>query len=215
MLKILDETNSIISQYIADMRNIKRQTSRADMRKYLRLASMMIGFEISKSLTYESISIDTPFGTSDSKALSSQVVIASILRAGLPMHNGLLEIFDSAESAFIGSYRKNHRDGSFEVASEYMSGMSLEGKTLIIADAMIATGSSMDLAIKSLIEEFGEPECMHIACLIGARPGYEYLLRRHPDVQYWIGSMDDDLTAKNYIVPGLGDAGDLCFGEKS
>ncbi len=212
--KIFTEEQSVISDYIAQLRNIDFQKDRHRMRRYTRMIAMGMAYEISKSLNYNWRKVDTPMGTADCQIVQDEIVVASILRAGLPMHDGLLEVFEYADSAFIGAYRKHHKDGTFEIENEYLSSVSLEGKVLIIADVMLATGSSLKMALKNLIEEYGSPAELHIAAIISARDGYEYIQRLFPKAHYWIGAMDEELTAKNYIVPGLGDAGDICFGEK-
>lgn len=212
--KIFTEEQSVVNDYLAHLRNIDFQKDRHRMRRYVRLIAMSMGYEISKTLNFEWRKVDTPMGTADCQILKDEMVVASIMRAGLPMHDGLLEVFEHADSAFIGAYRKHHKDGTFEVENEYQSSVSLEGKVLIIADVMLATGSSMKISLKNLLDEYGVPAQLHIASIIAAKDGYDYLQRHFPDAHYWIGAMDEELTAKNYIVPGLGDAGDICFGEK-
>lgn len=215
MLKIFAEENGIIHHYIGGIRNVHGQGDRHKMRRYVRTTAQIMAIELSKHLEYEEVDIETPLGIAKGRNLQDQIVVASILRAGLPMHEGLLEIFEMADSAFVGAYRKHHKDGTFEIESEYLSGNSLEGKVLILADAMLATGSSVLLTLDNLISEFGRPKAIHVMAIIAARDGYDYVQRQHPNVHFWIGAMDEELTAKNYIVPGLGDAGDICFGIKS
>lgn len=213
--KIFIETPSIISEFLSRVRNVNLQQDKHKMRRYMEMIGQFMGYEISKTLDYSELQVDTPMGSEGCDVISDDVVIASIMRAGLPMHHGLLEVFDKADSAFIGAYRKHHKDGTFEIESEYQSSVQLEGKVLILADAMLATGSSLKLALENLISEYGQPKAIHIAAIIAAQDGFNYIHRYHPDAHYWIGDMDEELTAKNYIVPGLGDAGDICFGEKS
>jgi uracil phosphoribosyltransferase len=212
--KIFTEEQSVVNDYLAHLRNIDFQKDRHRMRRYVRMIAISMGYEISKTLKFSWRKVDTPMGTADCQIVEDQIVVASILRAGLPMHEGLLEVFEHADSAFIGAYRKHHKDGTFEVENEYQSSVSLEGKVLILADVMLATGSSMKISLKNLMDEYGVPAELHIAAIIAARDGYEYIQRYFPEAHYWIGGMDEELTAKNYIVPGLGDAGDICYGEK-
>jgi len=147
------------------------------------------------------------------KSLLDQIVIANILRAGIPMHNGLLNYFDQADNAFVSAYRKHHKDGSFEINLQYVSCPNLNNAVLIICDPMLATGASMDIAIKNLLE-YGTPKQIHIVTAISSMDGLEYIQRIYPNAQIWTGAVDEELTAKSYIVPGLGDAGDLSFGPK-
>jgi len=160
------------------------------------------------------VETETPLGTATSKVLKEQPVLATILRAGLPMHNGLLNYFDKADNAFIAAYRKHEKDGSFEISLEYMSCPDLEDRILIISDPMLATGASLVKTIHFLKEE-GKPKEIHIVAAIACSIGIEYVKREEPSVTIWCGDIDDELTAKSYIVPGLGDAGDLAFGVKS
>lgn len=173
----------------------------------------ILGYELSKSLEYHSKTVETPLGSAVIKIPTHRIVIATILRAGLPLHQGILNIFDDADNAFISAYRKHHRDGTFEINIEYLSCPDLTDTTLIIADPMLATGASMSLTLKKLLE-YGTPKSVHIVSAIAAAEGIDYMRRTHPDVRYWVGAIDDELTAKSYIVPGLGDAGDLSYGEK-
>ncbi len=175
-----------------------------------------IAFEISKKLNYKAINTTTPLGEATSNVLESQPVLATILRAGLPMHNGLLRIFDKAQNAFVSAYRKHHKDSTFEIAVEYLSSPLLENKTLILSDPMLATGSSMVLTYQALLKK-GMPKHTHIVAVIASKQGVEYLKTHMPNQNYtlWIGAIDEELTAQSYIVPGLGDAGDLAYGEKS
>ncbi len=215
MLKIFAEENGIIHHYIAGVRNANLQGDKHRMRRYMKIIAQIIGIELSKTLSYDEVDVETPLGIAQSKKLRDKIVLASILRAGLPLHEGLLEIYEEADSAFVGAYRKHHKDGTFEIESEYLSCGSLENKTLIMADAMLATGSSILLSLDNLIAECGKPKEIHIIAVIAARNGFNYVQRRYPNAHFWIGAMDEELTAKNYIVPGLGDAGDICYGIKS
>jgi len=215
MIHNLSQTNSIINQYIAEIRDKEIQKDRWRFRRNLERIGQVIAYEISKELEYSIADITTPLGIATSKILKEQPVIATILRAGLPLHLGILEVFDKAENAFISAYRKHHKDHTFDIALEYVSCPSLDNKILILCDPMLATGSSMVLTFKSLIN-FGKPKHTHIVCAIASKQGIDYLKKNMPDVNYtlWCGAIDDELTSTAYIVPGLGDAGDLAFGEK-
>jgi uracil phosphoribosyltransferase len=170
-------------------------------------------FEISKTLSFAEREIQTQLGIAVSKTLKDQPVLATILRAGLPLHQGLLNYFDKADNAFISAYRKHQRDGSFEISLDYVSCPELEGRVVIISDPMLATGSSLVKTIQFLRDE-GKPAEIHIVVAIACTVGIEYVKRSEPQCKIWCGAIDDELTAKGYIVPGLGDAGDLAFGNK-
>jgi uracil phosphoribosyltransferase len=215
MIHNLSQTNSIINQYIAEIRDKDIQKDRWRFRKNLERIGQVIAYEISKELEYTTTDITTPLGIANSKVLKEQPVIATILRAGLPLHLGILDVFDKAENAFISAYRKHHKDHTFDIALEYVSCPSLNDKVLILCDPMLATGSSMVLTFKSVIN-FGKPKHTHIVCAIASKQGVDYLKKSMPDANYtlWCGAIDDELTSTAYIVPGLGDAGDLAFGEK-
>lgn len=148
------------------------------------------------------------------QTMHEQPVIFALLRAGLPLQQGLLQYFDKADAAFIAGYRKHHADGSFEIAQYYFTSPELDGKTIIIADTMLATGSSLELAINTILHD-AKPAVIHVVCAIASTIGVDYLNRKLPTVNIWAGTIDDELTAKGYIVPGLGDAGDLCYGIKT
>ncbi|MCX7729010.1 MAG: uracil phosphoribosyltransferase [Bacteroidia bacterium] len=215
MIYNLSHHHSIINQYISEIRDIEIQKDSWRFRKNMERIGQMIAFEISKQLEYKDVPVTTPLGIANSRVLLQQPVIATILRAGLPLHMGILEVFDKAENAFISAYRKHHKDHSFDIALEYISCPSLENKILILCDPMLATGSSMALTFKALLQR-GKPKHTHIVCAIASKQGVDYLKKNIPDVNYtlWCGDIDDELTSTAYIVPGLGDAGDLAFGEK-
>jgi uracil phosphoribosyltransferase len=213
MLYELSNENSILSQFLAEMRDQQVQVDAMRFRKNLERTGQVMAYEISKQLDYESRSVETPLGTAEPNLPSEQIVLATVLRAGLPLHQGMLSMLDKADNAFVSAYRKHHKDGSFEVHVEYVSCPSIEDKVLVIADPMIATGSSLKLAADALME-FGSPKQLHFVSAIAASEGIEYLERYFPDAHIWTIDVDDELTAKSYIVPGLGDAGDLAFGEK-
>jgi uracil phosphoribosyltransferase len=209
----LSEQHSLISNWVSELRNIEVQNDRMRFRRNLERIAEVIGYEISKKLEWEAKEITTPLGTSTGKVLSSQPVLATILRAGLAMHNGLLNYFDKADNAFISAYRKHNADGSFDIHMEYMSCPEIEGRVVIISDPMIATGASLVKSIQFLKEE-GNIKELHIVCAIACTVGIEYIKRAVPKAIIWCGDIDDEITAKGYIVPGLGDAGDLAFGTK-
>lgn len=209
----LSEQHSLVSNWVAELRDTEIQKDRMRFRRNLERIGEATAYEISKHLEWEEKEITTPMGISVCKMLKSQPVLATILRAGLPLHQGLLNYFDGADNAFISAYRKHHRDGTFEISLDYVSCPSLENRVLIIADPMLATGSSLVKTVQYLRDE-GQPSEIHIVCAIACTVGIEYLHRTEPKVKIWCGAIDDELTAKGYIVPGLGDAGDLAYGTK-
>jgi uracil phosphoribosyltransferase len=183
-------------------------------RRNLERMGEIFAYEISKTLAYENVEISTPLGISNIPLPAQQPVLATILRAGLPLHNGLLNYFDNAENGFISAYRKHHKDGTFQVEVEYLSCPDITDKVVIISDPMLATGTSLVLAYKALLNR-GIPSHVHIVCSIASLQGVEYVKRNLPaNTTIWCGAIDDELTAQSYIVPGLGDAGDLAYGTK-
>ena len=209
----LSDQCSLVSQWISELRDVQVQTDRMRFRRNLERIGEIAAYEISKVLDFEEKEIQTPLGISVCDVIREQPVLATILRAGLPLHQGLLNYFDKADNAFISAYRKHHRDGSFEISLEYLSCPELENRVVIISDPMLATGSSLVKTIQYLREE-GHPREIHIVVAIACTVGIEYVLRSEPSVKLWCGAIDEELTAKGYIVPGLGDAGDLSFGTK-
>ncbi len=209
----LSEQHSLVSNWVAELRDTEIQTDRMRFRRNLERIGEIAAYEISKELAWEEKEITTPLGSSLTKVLKQQPVLATILRAGLPLHQGLLNYFDRADNAFISAYRKHNRDGSFEISLEYVSCPILEDRVVIIADPMLATGSSLVKTVQHLRAE-GQPTDIHIVCAIACTVGIEYVQRSEPKVKIWCGAIDDELTAKGYIVPGLGDAGDLSYGTK-
>lgn len=209
----LSKDYSILCDWVAELRDVSVQTDRMRFRRNLERIGEIAGYEISRHLPFDEVEIQTPLGISNSKILKSQPVLATILRAGLPLHQGLLNVFDKADNAFISAYRKHDRDGSFEISMTYAAHPELENRILIISDPMLATGSSMVKTIQQLRGE-GNPVEIHIVTAIACTVGIEYLRRALPTSKIWCGAIDDELTAKGYIVPGLGDAGDLSFGNK-
>lgn len=209
----LSEQNSLLGNWVSELRNVSVQTDRMRFRRNLERIGETAAYEISKLLEYEEKEIQTPLGISICNVLKDQPVLATILRAGLPLHQGLLNAFDAADNAFISAYRKHNRDGSFEISLDYVSCPELENRVVIISDPMLATGSSLVKTIQFLREE-GRPKEIHIVVAIACSVGIEFVLRTEPSVKIWCGAIDEELTAKGYIVPGLGDAGDLAFGTK-
>ncbi len=209
----LSEKNSVISNWISEIRDTSIQSDRMRFRRNLERIGEVAAYEISKNMEYVDREVQTPLGISVCKVLAEQPVLATILRAGMPLHNGMLNYFDGADNAFISAYRKHHRDGSFEISLEYISCPDLTNRVLIICDPMLATGSSLVKTIHFLKDE-GLPKTIHVVCAIACTVGIEYVRREQPNVTIWCGDIDDELTAKGYIVPGLGDAGDLAFGTK-
>jgi len=209
----LSEKQSLVGNWVAELRDVQLQADHMRFRRNLERIAEAISYEISKKMEYEEKEIETPLGTAVSKVLKSQPVLATILRAGLPMHQGMLNYFDKADNAFISAYRKHHKDGTFEISLDYVSCPDLEDRIVIISDPMLATGSSLVKTIQYLKDE-GNPREIHIVCAIACTVGIEYVKREEPSVIIWCGGIDDELTAKGYIVPGLGDAGDLAFGPK-
>jgi uracil phosphoribosyltransferase len=210
----LSEQHSLVSNWISELRDINIQQDRMRFRANLERIAEVAAYEISKVLPFEEKEVETPLGTAIAKLLKEQPVLATILRAGLPMHNGLLNYFDKADNAFIAAYRKHEKDGSFTISLEYMSCPDIDDRILIISDPMLATGASLVKTIHFLKEE-GNPKEIHIVTAIACSIGIEYVKREEPAVTIWCGDIDEELTAKSYIVPGLGDAGDLAYGVKT
>ena len=213
MIVNLSLQHSLVSNWVGELRNVAIQTDRMRFRRNLERIGEVAAYEISKVLPFVEAEIQTPLGIAVHKVLKEQPVLGTILRAGLPLHQGLLNYFDQADNAFISAYRKHHKDGSFEISLDYVSCPDLDNRVVIISDPMLATGSSLVKTIHFLKAE-GKPSAIHIVCAIACTVGIEYVLRAEPKATIWCGDIDDELTAKGYIVPGLGDAGDLAFGTK-
>ncbi len=209
----LSEEYSLLSDWVAEMRDTQMQGDRMRFRRNLERIGEVAAYEISKQLATETREIQTPLGISQTSVLKQQPVLATILRAGLPLHQGLLNYFDKADNAFITAYRKHNRDGTFEISLDYVSCPDLEDRIVIVSDPMLATGSSLVKTIHYLREE-GKPAHIHVVTAIACTVGIEYVQREEPHATIWCGAIDDELTAKGYIVPGLGDAGDLAYGTK-
>ena len=213
MIFNLSEQNSIANHFIAEIRDAKIQQDSMRFRRNLERIGEVLAYEISKELEYEEKDVETPLGVAKVNVQTDRVVLATILRAGLPIHQGMLNYFDRAGNAFVSAYRKHHKDGTFEIELEYVSCPSLDGKVLIMADPMLATGASMGIALAELLK-FGKPKAIHVVTAIASTYGLEHIKRLFPEAKVWMGDLDEELTAKSYIVPGLGDAGDLSYGIK-
>lgn len=203
----------MVSNWIAELRDVEIQGDRLRFRRNLERIGEVAAFEISKRLAFVEKEVQTPLGLVSCEVLAEQPVLTTILRAGLALHNGLLSYFDKADNAFVSAYRKHAPDGSFEIALEYLSCPEIDDRILIISDPMLATGASLVKTIQYLKEE-GKPKAIHIVTAIACTIGIEYVRREVPEAVVWCGAIDDELTAKGYIVPGLGDAGDLAYGAK-
>src|SRR6476469_346202 len=215
MVVHLSREHSLLGNWIAEIRDADVQNDRMRFRRNLERIGEVAAYEISKRLPWHTVEVQTPLGTHNSKVLKEQPVLATILRAGLPLHQGLLNFFDQADNAFITAYRKHKADGSFVIAVEYMSAPTLEGRIVIISDPMLATGASLVKTIDRMNTE-GTPAEIHIVTAIAAVTGIELVQREVGEsVTIWCGDIDEELTAKGYIVPGLGDAGDLAYGSKN
>lgn len=210
------DTPSLVSRYMLELRDVTIQKDPMRFRANLDRIGQIMAYEISRRLQWDDVEITTPLGPCVCQDLADKVVLATILRAGLPFHHGFLSYFDRAENAFVSAYRRYKEKGdSFDVLIEYLASPSIEGKTLVIVDPMLATGSSMELAYKALLSK-GVPAKIHIASVIASRKSVEYVKEHFPeDTTLWIGAIDEEVNAHSYIVPGLGDAGDLAYGTKS
>tara|TARA_R110000850_G_scaffold30630_2_gene84204 strand:+ start:53082 stop:53738 length:657 start_codon:yes stop_codon:yes gene_type:complete len=210
----LQKQNSVINKYIAELRDINIQKDSMRFRRNIERIGELLGYELSKTLTYTPEEIRTPLGVSKTRLSKDQLVICSVLRAGLPLHHGLQNCFDEAENSFISAYRHHTSETEFEIKVEYLAAPSLHGKTLILADPMLASGRTF-VNVLEAIKHLGTPKKVHLVSVIGAQPGIDFLNRELPtDYTLWIASVDPELNEQGYIVPGLGDAGDLSFGSK-
>lgn len=213
MVNNLSSQHSLVSNWISELRDVTVQNDRLRFRRNLERIAEVIGYEISKQLASTEKIVKTPLGEHPSKVLKEQPVLATILRAGLAMHNGLLNYFDQADNAYLSAYRKHNPDGSFDICMEYLSCPDLNNRVLIISDPMLATGASLVKSIQHL-REVGEFKQIHIVCAIACKVGIDLILKSEPNAIIWCGDIDEELTSKGYIVPGLGDAGDLAYGIK-
>jgi uracil phosphoribosyltransferase len=214
MVTILTKKNSIANQYISELRHISIQQDRLRFRKNLERLGEIMAYEISKNLTYSKEEIETPLGISEMLTLDEHPVLITIIRAGLPFHQGFLNVFDHADSGFIAAFRHTKKSGEFEIHKKYENTPDLDDKVVIIADPMLATGKSLVLCCKELLSQYNIRE-LHIAAVIASEEGVQHVRAFIPEAHLWIGDVDNELTSKSYIVPGLGDAGDLAYGNKA
>lgn len=213
MVTNLSVSNSLISEWVCEMRNVDVQQDRMRFRRNLERIGEVTAYEISKLMKYKQVNIKTPMAETTCNVLAAQPVITTILRAGLPLYNGLLNFFDRADSGFIGAYRKHSPDDAFSIYQEYITSPELADRPLIVADPMLATGASLILALTALTE-YDKPSEIHIVTAIACTVGIEAVKAKFPEAHIWAAVIDNELTPKGYIVPGLGDAGDLAFGKK-
>ena len=207
---------SLVSRYMRELRDINIQNDSMRFRLNLERIGEIMAYEISKRLNYRQEVVRTPLGNAEAYEISDKIVLATILRAGLPFHHGFLQYFDRAENAFVSAYRRYREKGdTFDVLVEYMASPSVEGKVLILIDPMLATGSSMELGYRALLEK-GNPAHIHVASVIASEPAVEYVKSHFPEdkTTVWCAAIDPEINSHSYIIPGLGDAGDLAFGEK-
>ena len=212
----LSEHNSVLNQYLREIRDVEIQKDPLRFRRNIERIGSVMAVEVSKTLHYEQTDVQTPLGIAPVNTISDNLVLATILRAGMPMHQGFLNVFDRAENAFLSAYRRVNAEGKLEIVAEYMAAPSIEGKTLIVVDPMLATGMSMEVGYLALLRH-GTPKHTHLCCTIATPQSIEYMrkaLNDSPDVTLWCAAVDPVLNDKKYIVPGLGDAGDLCYGTK-
>jgi uracil phosphoribosyltransferase len=216
MVTILNKERSLFNNLLAEVRDQELQKDGARFRSHCERMGEIFGYEISKQMPSEVRQISTPLGIAEEQVVSESPVIVSVMRAGVPLHMGLLRMFHTAGGGFVSLYRNHDKDGSFQISLEYLSCPDIQGKTVILCDALIASGSTITLACKALLTK-GTPKHIHIVSLIASREGLAAARKKLPakDVSFWLGAVDDELTVKSYIVPGLGDAGDLAFGEKT
>lgn len=210
----LSEKNSLLNQYLKEIRSVAIQGDSMRFRRNIERIGEVMALEVSRELDYANEAVQTPLGTANVSVIQDKVVLATVMRAGLPLHQGFLNMFDHAENAFLSAYRRVNEKGELEIVSEYLAAPQLDGKTLLLVDPMLATGMSMDAAVLALLTH-GKPKCIHLCCTIGTPDAIAFLQGVMPEnVTLWCAAIDPKLNEKKYIVPGLGDAGDLCFGEK-
>ena len=215
-MKIVDfsKSNSVVNKFIAEMRDVNVQNDRLRFRANIQRIGEIMAYEISRELNYETQDVTTPLGIAEVNVPDNQVVVGTILRAGLPLQQGVLNMFDDAETAFVSAYRKYDGDYNFDIHIEYIASPGLDDKVLVLCDPMLATGGSMQLAYEALLTK-GTPSKLHVVSVIASRQALEYLQENLPeDATVWVGAVDEFLDQHKYIIPGLGDAGDLAFGEK-
>ena len=217
-MEIIDfaKTPSLVSRFMLELRDVEIQKDPMRFRRNLDRIGEVMAYEISKRLDYETVDVTTPLGTAKCQQAVDRIVLATIMRAGIPFHHGFLNYFDRAENAFVSAYRRYKEKGdSFDVLVEYLASPSIEGKTLILVDPMLATGSSMELAYKAMLRK-GNPAKIHVASVIASKKSVDYICEHFPKdkTTIWLGAVDDEVNSHSYIVPGLGDAGDLAYGQK-
>ncbi|MDE5579411.1 MAG: uracil phosphoribosyltransferase [Alistipes sp.] len=215
-LHILSQQDTVLNKFIAQIRDKQVQADSMRFRRNMERIGEITAYELSKELGYSPEVVETPLGEALVRTIDDRIVIATILRAGLPFHQGFLNYFDDAQNAFVSAYRKSTKDGKFTVKVEYISCGDLEGKTLLLVDPMLATGSSLVLAYNALCERGGTPAHTHVAAVIASEQGVDYVMKNMPrqNTTLWVAAVDEELTSRSYIVPGIGDAGDLAYGEK-
>lgn len=212
---VLAEKSSIANIFLAELRDKQIQSDRLRFRRNMERIGEILAYEISKTLAYSKTEVVTPLGQAEGELLRNQLVLGTILRAGLPFHQGFLNVFDHAENAFIASYRNVlDEEGNFEIKTEYISSPSLENKVLILSDPMLATGQSLVLAWQAITKQYGNPLHTHIASIIASKIGINAIKESIPQASIWVGTVDDELNSRSYIVPGIGDVGDLAYGVK-
>ena len=210
----LSKKNSLLNHWVAELRDVNVQNDRMRFRRNIERIGEVAAYELSKTLAFKSVEVTTPLGIAPTQLLNEQPVLATILRAGLPLHQGMLNYFDKADNAFISAYRKHHPDGSFEISLEYLSCPNLNGRVLILCDPMLATGASLVETIQAIQKTY-TPAQIHIVVTIASQKGIEHVEKElGADTPIWCAAIDPILNDKSYIVPGLGDAGDLAFGTK-
>ncbi len=209
------EYPSLVNQYMAELRDVNVQKDMLRFRRNLERIGEIMAFEISRTLSYRTAEIETPLATAKCELIDTPLVLATIFRAGVPFHQGFLNYFDHAENAFVSAYRKYKEKENFDICIEYLASPRLDGKTLIIADPMLATGASMELSYRALLTK-GDPSHIHVCSVIASKQAVEYIKKTFPahKTTLWIGAVDDEINSHSYIVPGLGDAGDLAYGIK-
>ena len=216
MIHILNKQNSILNKFLAQIRDKQIQQDSMRFRRNIERIGEIMAYEISKTLDYKPQMVETPLGEAQVEMIEDKVVLATVLRAGLPLHHGFLNYFDDAQNAFVSAYRHHSKSNEFKIVVEYISSCDLEGKTLILVDPMLATGASLVKTYEALCERCGRPARTIVASVIASEQGVDYVTRHLPSrtTTLWLGAVDAELTSRSYIVPGIGDAGDLAFGEK-
>lgn len=210
---VLTKDSTIGNNFLAELRDAQIQQDSMRFRKNMERLGEIFAYEISKTLDFVETEFETPLGTASVQVIENYPVLATILRAGLPLHQGLLNFFDRADSTFIAAYRKTGKDGKFVIQKEYVSGPNLDGKVVIVSDPLLATGQSMVLTCKELLDRYKIKQ-LHIVSLIASTEGVAHVKANLPRARLWLGDVDEEMTTKAYIVPGLGDAGDLAYGTK-